>query len=118
MGADMFLKKSIFDNIGGFDEDFFLYYEETEMCFRLNKFGYKVIWYPNTSIIHYVGASGKKQDGINYWILEQLQRSKILYYKKCHGNIAAAIVKYVTFPKALIKYRKFDIFKIFCIFSK
>ncbi|MEZ7945205.1 MAG: glycosyltransferase family 2 protein [Flavobacteriaceae bacterium] len=116
MGADMFMKKEVFEAVGGFDEDFFLYYEETEICFRLNSLGYKIIWNPNTSIIHYIGASGKKQDGINYWILEQLQKSKILYYKKCHGNAAASIAKYITFPKALIKYRKFDIRKIFRIF--
>ena len=117
MGADMFLKKSIFDYVGGFDEDFFLYYEETEICFRLNRLGYKIIWNPSTSIIHYIGSSAKKQDGINYWILEQLQKSKILYFKKCQGNTVASIVKYITFPKALIKYRKFDTRKIFCIFS-
>jgi len=115
MGADMFFKKTIFDTIEGFDEDFFLYYEETEICFRLNKFGYKIIWNPETSIIHYLGASEKNQNGINYWILEQLQKSKILYYKKCHGNTMATIAKFISIPKTLIRYRKFDTRKILSI---
>ena len=117
MGADMFLRKSIFEEIGGFDEDFFLYYEETEFCFRLKRLGYKILWNPNTSIIHYIGASGMEISGINYWILEQLQKSKILYFRKCHGNGVATIVKYITLPKALLKYRKFDIRKIWTIFN-
>lgn len=118
MGADMFFKKAIFDAIDGFDEDFFLYYEETEICYRLKKSGYKIIWNPSTSIIHYIGASGKKQDEINYWILEQLQISKYLYYKKCHGNLMATIVKYLSITKTLITYRKFDTSRIVKILLK
>lgn len=112
MGADMFFKKAIFDTIGGFDEDFFLYYEETEICFRLNKLGYKIMWNPSTSLIHYIGASGKKQDEINYWIFEQLQKSKYLFFKKCHGNLKANIVKYLSITKTLITYRKYDTIRI------
>lgn len=112
MGAAMFFKKSIFDSINGFDNDFFLYYEETELCFRLKRKGYRIIWNPNTSIIHYIGASGKSQDKINYWILEQLHRSKFIYYKKCHGIVMATVIKYLTVLKTLIIYRKFDTARI------
>jgi GT2 family glycosyltransferase len=118
MGADMFIRKAIFDKIGGFDQDFFLYYEETEICFRLKRLGYKIIYTPETSIIHYLGASGKNIGEINYWIVDQLQKSKILYFKKCHGATVATLIKYITLPKALMKYRKFDIRKIWTIFLK
>jgi len=118
MGADMFFKRSVFEKVGGFDEDFFLYYEETELCFRLKKLGYKIIWNPATEIVHYLGASGKKEESINYWTLEQLIRSKLIYYKKCEGNLKAAIVKYLVIPKALIKYRKFDVSRIFKLLLK
>lgn len=118
MGAAMFMKKSVFDNIGGFDKDFFLYYEETELCYRLRQNGYKIVWNPNTSIIHYIGASGKSSDKINYWILEQLHKSKYIYYKKCHGQIMATIIKYLTIPKTLIINRNSDISRIFKIIIK
>lgn len=112
IGADMFFKKSVFDSISGFDEDFFLYYEETEICFRLKKLGYKIVWNPNTSIIHYLGSSGKSDEKFNYWIFEQLQRSKNLYYKKCYGNLMAKIIKYLSILKTLLINREFDIVKI------
>lgn len=118
IGADMFFKKSIFDAIGGFDEDFFLYYEETEICFRLTKLGYKIVWNPDTSIIHYIGSSGKTSEKFNYWIFEQLQISKNLYYKKCYGNLMAKTIKYLSFLKTLIINREYDIVKIFKILMK
>lgn len=118
IGADMFLRKTIFDKINGFDEDFFLYYEETELCYRLNQLGYKIIYFPNTSIIHYSGASSKKNEGINYWILEQFYKSKYIYYKKCHGVIMAKIVKYLAIPRTLIFYRKYSINQVLKLLLK
>jgi len=111
-GADMFFKKAIFDKVGGFDEDFFMYFEETELCFRLKRLGYKIIWNPNTSIIHYGGASEQKLEGINYRTLELFQKSKHLYYRKCYGKFVANAIKYLTIPKLLIIFRKFDTIKI------
>jgi GT2 family glycosyltransferase len=118
IGADMFFKKSVFDAVSGFDEDFFLYYEETEICFRLKKLGYKIVWNPNTSIIHYVGSSGKTNEKFNYWIFEQLQISKNLYYKKCYGNLMAKCIKYLSILKTLIINREFDTSKILRILLK
>ncbi len=112
VGADMFFKKSKFDEVGGFDEDFFFYYEETELCFRLKKLGYKVIWNPVTSIIHHSGASSKTLESVNYWVLGQLQKSKYLYYNKCHGPIITLMVKCISIPRNLIRYRKFEMRKI------
>jgi GT2 family glycosyltransferase len=107
-GADMFFKKAIFDKIGGFDEDFFMYYEDTELCFRLKRIGYKIIWYPYTSIIHYAGASGQKSKDADYVTLEIYHRSKYLYFRKFHGRLIANVIKYLTIPKILFIYRKFD----------
>lgn len=118
MGADLFFKRQIYDQINGFDEDFFLYYEETEICFRLKKKRYRVLWVPLTSIIHYIGASGNQTKVFNYWILEQLHKSKYLYFKKCHGILAAILIKYFSMPKILIIHRKQDMLRIFKILLK
>lgn len=102
-GADILIQKKIFDSINGFDEDFFLYYEETEMCFRLKKRGYEIIWNPLTKIIHIEGASSKNNNFNNYLKLRQYYKSKFLYYKKCHGIYYAKFVKFITVPKVLLK---------------
>lgn len=114
-GADLFFRKAIFDQAGGFDEAFFLYYEETELCYRLKQQGYKLIWNPGTSIIHYVGASGQDQNQLNYRTLELYYASKYRYYKKCHGKSAAVLVKFIAIPKILVIHRKADLRRIFNI---
>ncbi|MCC6865873.1 MAG: glycosyltransferase [Ignavibacteria bacterium] len=60
VGAFMFIKKRIYDEVNGFDEDYFMYGEDLDLCFRIKKAGYKIYYYPQTSIIHYKGESTKK----------------------------------------------------------
>ena len=52
-GACMMFEKKIFNKLNGFDEIFFLYFEETDFCFRLKGLGLKVLYCPESQIIHY-----------------------------------------------------------------
>lgn len=56
-GADMFIRKSILEKVGSFDPDFFMYFEEAELTFRIKKQGYKVFAVPEAKIIHLEGKS-------------------------------------------------------------
>lgn len=56
-GADLMIRKSIIDQIGGFDTDFFLYYEETELQFRIKKAGFTIVSVPTAKTIHLEGKS-------------------------------------------------------------
>jgi len=60
VGAFMLIKKDVYENVKGFDEDYFMYGEDLDLCFRIKKAGYKIYYYPDTSIIHYKGESTKK----------------------------------------------------------
>ena len=57
VGAFMMTKKEIGDQIGWWDEDFFWYGEDLDLCYRIKGVGYKVIFYPKVKITHYQGAS-------------------------------------------------------------
>jgi GT2 family glycosyltransferase len=57
VGADMMIKKEVFNEVGGFDKDFFMYREETELNFRIHKKGYQSISIPDAQIIHLEGKS-------------------------------------------------------------
>lgn len=59
-GAFMFFRKSSFEDVGGFDRNIFLYFEEMDICFRMRKKGYKSVLLPNAEIIHFQGASTGK----------------------------------------------------------
>jgi GT2 family glycosyltransferase len=54
-GACLFIKAEIFKKLGGFDEDFFAHMEEIDLCWRLNRAGYKV-YYQGHSVVYHVGG--------------------------------------------------------------
>jgi GT2 family glycosyltransferase len=67
-GAFMFLRKSVLDQIGLLDEDFFMYGEDIDISYRITQAGYKNYYFPGTTIIHYKGESTRKSS-INYVIV-------------------------------------------------
>lgn len=61
IGAFMFMKRKIFEALGGFDEKYFMYYEDVDLCNRARQLGYKIVYTSKTSAIHqYQRQSAKK----------------------------------------------------------
>jgi GT2 family glycosyltransferase len=58
-GSFLIIRKEIFEKCGGFDESFFLYAEETDLCLRVKASGALIYYYPDVSITHYGGGSGR-----------------------------------------------------------
>lgn len=58
-GASMMVRREVVDSIGGLDEGFFLYFEETEFCFRAKGAGYSVWYVPQSRVMHIAGQSTK-----------------------------------------------------------
>ena len=56
-GADMMLRRGVLERVGNFSEHFFLYYEDTELSYRIKQCGYEIISVPNAKIQHLVGQS-------------------------------------------------------------
>ena len=59
-GSFMMFRKEVYEKVGGFDPDFFMYGEDLDLCYRVQKAGYKVFYYHGTEIIHYKGESAKR----------------------------------------------------------
>ncbi len=62
VGAYFMIRKDVAEQVGYFDERYFLYYEETDFCLQVKRKGYKVIFYPYAEVIHLGGESSKKTD--------------------------------------------------------
>lgn len=60
VGAFMLLRKQVLDEVGLLDERFFMFWEDTDLSYRITKAGYKNIYFPHTTIIHYKGESTRK----------------------------------------------------------
>ena len=58
-GASMMIRASAFDAVGGLDERYFLYFEETDFCFRANQRGFQTWYVPQSRVMHIAGQSTK-----------------------------------------------------------
>ena len=78
-GAFMFSGANEMKQLGGFDEDFFFYNEENDLCWRLKQKGGSVWYYPKTSIIHLGGAT---TGSMSYFSVKYLSLSYLIYFRK------------------------------------
>jgi len=90
-GCCMMLKKSLYEKVGGMDEQFFMYQEETDWGLRAINAGFKIIYNPNAAITHYQGVTTKKIKVESIWIFTQ---SMLKFFKKHFWS------KYNIFQKA------------------
>jgi GT2 family glycosyltransferase len=61
-GSFMFVRRTAVDAAGGLDEQFFMYGEDLDWCYRIKKEGWKIFYTPATQIIHYKGESARRSD--------------------------------------------------------
>lgn len=91
-GADMMIRKSVLDKVGYFDNDFFLYFEETELCSRFIKTGYINMINPKAQIIHLCGMSPLNEQKEKIFL-----KSMYIYMCKHKGLIYAESYKLITY---------------------
>ncbi len=82
MGAYMFIRKEVFKKIGTLDEDFFIWFEEVDFCFRAKQALYQVWFNPKAVIIHYGGTSFAQQQVIKK---QKIFFKSAWHYFKKHG---------------------------------
>ena len=78
-GACMMFRKNIFEDVGPLDENFFLYFEDTDFCYRILKKQYKVVYNPNCKIVHYKRESFKNS---NFSVNLEFYKSLYVFYNK------------------------------------
>ena len=95
-GAAMLTTSEAFERVGGFDEGFFVYFEETDLCKAYEKAGYRTEFVPEAKVIHYMGgSSGEDEIGQSSPLhLKSMYR----FYRKHYGraNAGAAYLVAVT----------------------
>lgn len=105
-GAFMIIPKKIFDEVGGFDENIFMYTEEMELCFRISKLGYTTLLQNIPTIIHLGGASGG-----SFLALTSEVQNMIYFWKKHMPEWQLPIVKFAFFTGSLLRLLIFGIIK-------
>ncbi len=87
IGAFFLTRKSLWDRLGGFDERFFFFFEETDFCRQVKNAGARVMHLPDVTVWHGQGQTAKQASAgarIEYW------RSRYQYFEKHSGALARA----------------------------
>ena len=85
--AAFLLRREAFEDIGAFDERFFLFSEETDWCYRLHEAGWEVIFYPGAEAVHVGGASWRRESST---LFREQVRGHLRFVAKHRGPRAAA----------------------------
>lgn len=87
-GGAFLIKKNIFDKVGGFDEKFFLYFEEHDLSNRVKELGYKNYILATARVFHIGGI-----DSVNLQTTKTFQKSRFYYFRKHYGVLSAYMVQ-------------------------
>lgn len=80
-GADLMLRRETIEQTGGYDPAFFMYYEETDLCNRIKRTGWKIYSVPTAKIQHLEGGSFSETGGVSFSRIERAERGRRTYYK-------------------------------------
>lgn len=88
-GASLMMRREVLDDIGLFDETFFLYFEETDLCLRAHRAGYQTVFVRESEVAHIGSVSTGMKEWRRvpgYWF-----DSRLYYFAKNHGAFYAAL---------------------------
>jgi len=89
VGAFMLIRSSLWQALGGFDERFFFFFEETDFCLQARRLGWKVCHLPQAQVWHDQGQSARQMPAsarIEYW------RSRYAYFRKNHARLTRGLL--------------------------
>lgn len=101
MGSALLIRKDVFLQVGGFDENIFMYYDEVELCYRIRKANFSIIFNPNFEIIHLWQRSSTS--GRSGPILGNY-KGLLYFYRKHKSYLELLILKIMLKFKAVVAY--------------
>jgi GT2 family glycosyltransferase len=99
-GACLLLRREAVEGTGMFDEDYFIYSEEIDLCDRLKNDGWEIHWVPEAVVSH-LGGQSTRQVADRMFI--ELYRNKVKFFRKRRGQVSAWLYKLVLLQAALAR---------------
>lgn len=88
-GAAMMIRSEVFEEVKGFDPDFFMYFEECDLCRRITDRGYRIGYLPDAKVVHFEGGSSRSRP---WWFFRALRESRMIYARKHMNGLQQAAV--------------------------
>lgn len=103
-GACMLIRKEVIDKVGLFDSDYGSYMEETDFCWRVWLAGYKILYYPETFILHKVGFTSKRQNQVTVNYHSFKNRIATLIKNLSFGSLFSVFLPHIVLVAGLCVY--------------
>ena len=100
MGSALMLRRNAINQVGLMDEQFYMYYEEVDWCYRIKKRGWKIYFNPRAEVIHYAGESTSQALGN---MLVERYRSMHKFFRKHYGLIPETVLKCMNFVGLVLR---------------
>jgi GT2 family glycosyltransferase len=91
MGSCFMLRRKTLEDVGIFDENFGMFFNDVDLCYRIKKSGWKIYFYPDAKVIHHKGASTKKAKAKMIWL------SHLAFYKFFRKHKTGLINRFLLF---------------------
>ena len=98
-GSSMIIRPDIINRVGGFDEDFFLYGEDEDLCLRIRRLGYEIGYIEEAVVMHLGGQSERQFTSAEVW--KKKTKAEFLFYQKHYLPETISRIKRVHLLKAL-----------------
>jgi GT2 family glycosyltransferase len=99
-GACFMVRKDVLNVIGGFDERYFMYAEDIDLCYRIKNTGFKLFYDGSIEILHYSGASSQRADKVAFASV-MMREANFWFMRQYYGKIKAHEYKILTAVGAL-----------------
>lgn len=100
-GAALAIRREVFNAVGGFDESFFMYFEDADLCCRMKNAGWQVHFAPVTTVVHVGGASTEQ---VRADMTAQLLHSTDLFYQRHSSRSSIAVMSVIVKSLMLAKW--------------
>ncbi len=99
-GAALMVRRCLLDEIGAFDEDYYMFCEDVDLCYRVWKSGWKVVYLPEAVITHRIGRS---TDQVPVRSTYLFHRSMYLFYRKHYRSKTPIVVRPLILPGIVLR---------------
>ncbi len=94
-GAALLIRREVLQKTGGFDEGFFMYCEDVDLCYRAHELGWRVVYYPDSVIYHLIGRSS---DQVPTRATYYFHTSMYRFYKKHYARKTSPLIRPLIIP--------------------
>jgi GT2 family glycosyltransferase len=99
-GACFMVRAQAISNTGPFDENIIIYYDDTDLCYRMIKAGWKVVFHPQAEIIHHHGRTRKKHLGRDTFII---YKSRLYFFAKHYKSSTYHLTRVLTILEVILR---------------